>query len=350
MAFLCGCTLAACHDDDDAPPSNTEDQRETELLQIHDYILNQFCEVDSTSGKPAYTPRIGEALPGTSGTTLSVAVGSEGEALQLFNNYFIPTDAENLIVRNGGVISIDMGKNGSVAYTPGGASSTTIATASINLPELPEVKQIEFIPKSLWPYNASSPFFPGDVVRDDNGWWWICVRACEGGIKGILMTWDGGYKLTIKVDPRKSYYNVLGCATTDAWNALAYFYYSDVNYFKTEVEGLAKAYGWSGCGKLLSGNSPIRHLYHRFQDYTHQVGDMSNNQYQSNQEMLWEAKVWYVNLNVEIDPKTHMPFFKTECRSFKEKEVWLPDYQNSHCITFTPWDDTSKYTIMYPIN
>ena len=331
--------LTSCHDDND--DQHEEDASQEHLIQqtAHDFVLNQLCNVDTTAGRVSYTLRMGEVLPGTPGTTYSVVVENEAAARHLFNTYFVPINSEGLTTRKGGTIMVDFGAFGSVTYTPGGHSST-IATVSVNLPELPDVKTFEFIPQSQWPMNVASPFYPGDVVRDKNGHWWICVRACDGGLQGILMTWDTGTNSEEIKTKNKTYTKVTGCAPRDAWNALASFYYSDVDEFKNEYNILRKRYGQYGCGNLLS--SSLKDLYDGRTSNTHQMGDMAT-YYSDN-----IGDTYYCKMSVIINQEK-MPVFESGHYYFGEKEFPLvPVRRNSHSITFTSWDDMSTYVKKYP--
>ena len=340
ILLLSALQLTACHDDND--DKHEEEAKQEHLIQqmAHDFVLNQLCNIDTTSGRASYTLRMGEVLPGAPGTTYSVAVESEAEARHLFSTYFTPIDTKGLTRKNGGSIMVDFGTYGNVTYTPGG-NDKTIAIVNVNLPELPNVKTFEFIPKNHWPNNATSPFFPGDVVQDKDGHWWICVRACDGGLTGILMTWDTGTKSEEIKTKIKSYTKVTGCAPRDVWNALAFFYYSDVDEFKNEYNSLKRKYGQYGCGNLL--NSTLKDLYDKRTSNTHQIGDMVT---KSSNDI---GETYYCRMSIIFDDD-NMPIFESGRYFFdKTENPIVPVRRNSHSITFTSWDDMSSYKKKYPL-
>lgn len=361
LAILLACVLplvSACSNDDDNAISENETEEQgivSNQLKHYQMMLSQFCTVDSTSaGAVVYHPRLGEAIEATQPSVYYVGVESEQEARNCFTAYFFMCDSiSGEILQD--LLTVDYGSYGYVKYTPADGRSVW-ATVDVNLPELKDVvSKIVFIPKAKWPTNYSSPFYPGDIVRGNNGWLWLCVRACEGG-RGILMTWDGGTKSETRKDHYKLYTKVTGCAPKEAWDALAQFYYSDVAGFNKMYDEIEKA-TWlkNSESRLLEYDYALYQLrYHKHEDNTYQVGDTWDNEYVwlAKIRSVWEAETYWVKLKEDCTWVKGMPQFESGKYSFKRDwPIYVPDFRSSHALFFTQQDgNMTEYTKVYPTN
>lgn len=347
----------ACSDDDEQ--SSSDDEQETGLLSLdtlyRDKVVCQLCDVDTLSmGSVTYTPTKGEVLDESTPTIYSIGVDSEAEATSFFYSNCVPVGEEDNVTKGSdGSLTYSFGTCGTVKYTPVNSKSM-IGYIDVNISDLDCLTKIEIIPSSLWPNNAYSAFYVGDVVQDNGGRWWICVRANEGGQQGILMTWDtSGRDLTQKErsDADKSYINIKGCADKEAWDALAQFYYDDPNNFKAELKALRAL---KGCTNGIR-NRALEDIASGL-SITHQVGNTRDNKYWYGIFwMLWECWNDYVNVNPKnISTKTGLPKFESGTMYFKRKgPVEVPQYRDSKAIRFSSYDGISwetNYKKVYPIN
>lgn len=74
---------------------------------------------------------------------------------------------------------------GSLTFTPLGLADC-FATVDVNVKQLPKLTQIRLVPSTAVPDNAGfegDPWYRlGDVIRDNEGSYWICVRPCFGNV------------------------------------------------------------------------------------------------------------------------------------------------------------------------
>ncbi|MBR3897137.1 MAG: hypothetical protein IKJ42_09060 [Bacteroidaceae bacterium] len=358
--FAAALCLTACSDDEENEMPVDEELEEGISADKMNYerILSQICTVDTTTGIPVYAPLVGEAIMSVTPDIYYVGVESEDEARNLFYSYFIPSGAEESVVENAdGTLTFGVGEYGNVHYTPGNGSQDW-GMVEVNLAALTNFTNLVFIPKAKWPDNVSSQFYVGDVIyQKSKNRWWICVRACEGGQQGILMTWDGGTTRTGRSDHYKSYTKVTGCASRGAWNALAQFYYSDKEAFNAMYDELlakkdAKNSTFLKGSKLLTGAFDNLRFPNNWSYETFQVGDMWDNNYFwmgfFKWRNVWEGSTDYVKLSLTWE--NNMPRFQSGNYYFKrDYSPTVPDDRDGHSMTFSSWTDMSGYERKYPI-
>ena len=71
---------------------------------------------------------------------------------------------------------------GTLTFTPVNRADC-LATIDVNVKQLPDLTQLRLVPQTAFPENGSSftgePYYHlGDVIRDKEGSYWICVRPC----------------------------------------------------------------------------------------------------------------------------------------------------------------------------
>ena len=316
----------------------------------YEKTLAQLCEIDSTStpGSIIYIPRLGEAIDPIQPNVFYVGVESEGEARSLFKSHFYYQDSEDNFIENG-QISLDYGEYGSVRYSANNGRSEW-GSIDIDFPELKDViSKIVFIPSAKWPENSySSPFYPGDIVRGPEGWLWLCVRACEGGISGILMTWDGGVDAYYHEDHYKSFYEVKGCSGWDAWDALAQFYYNNVEEFQSMYETIEPKFPGS---RLIQGAFDNLY-YHKWEEETFQVGDTWVHEYfwlLGTWRWIWQGQTDWVKLKSDPVWIDGMPRFQRGYDAFDEKQSGVtPNDRQNHATYFRVNDTMPGWTKLYP--
>lgn len=358
ITFLCfGFCLVGCSDED--IQSSEIDTDNNEILYADtmncDRVISMLCTTDTLSiGTVEYKPINGEVLDEFQPTVFSICVDSEAEAQNFFYTHCVPIGEEDNVVKGSdGTLVYSLGTCGSLKYTPVNDASM-MGYIDIDVYRLDCMTKIELIPSSSWPYNDSSPFYEGDVVKDRNGWYWLCVRAYAGSKAGILMTWDGGTGYVEHDDHYKKYKKVWGCASRDAWNALAQLYYDDPEEYQRMCTYLRRS------EKLTNKNivDMMECVYGSTQK-THQVGDMWDHKYYwaGRVRHVWEASTDYVKVGGSgsiILNKNYVPEFDSGKYYFKRNwNPTVPDCRNSHSITFSPYDKGGAWstcTKIYPEN
>lgn len=367
--------IGGCSNDDNEQTEETDtDDYETLMgdTMNRDRVISMLCTADTLSvGTIEYTPINGKALDISYPTVFSIGMDDENEARNFFYTHCVPTGEEDNVIENSdGTLVYSLGSCGSLKYTPTNTTSM-LAYINVDIHGLDCMTKIELIPNSLWPYNDYSPFDVGDVLKSNetikNGQetkvvtaWWLCVRAYSGGKAGILMTWDNevGLKKVDRSDHYKSYTKVTGCASKDAWSALAQFYYDDVEAYKGMCNTLKSVipynfFSWSYESSLISMMEKLISNY----TYTHQVGDMNDHKGTWRARSVWYCHGEYIETGpncINIDERNgNLPDFKYSRWDCIRNEIDDDlDYTNSHSITFSPYDgkDWSKYVKKYPIN
>lgn len=279
----------------------------------------------------------------------SIGVNTVEEARSFFYTNCVPVGEEGKVASEDGALAYDLGDYGRLVYREGDGRDE-MASVEVRLAGVDDVSRISFIPMSQWPNNADSKFSVGDIVRDKSDVYWICVRACRGGLPGILMTFGSGFRSTSRIDHYKGYEKVTGCASMDAWNGLAQFYDTNPDTFNATYMALGKL----GVSSNLLG-SALRDLYNNNKSRTHQVGDTWDNNYfwWGRFRSVWEASTDYVEVSPNsIEIKDNMPVFKSGNYYFKRNwSVSMPECRDSHSVTFTCKDGSiDKYTKKYPNN
>ena len=351
------CTVG-CSDDGEGGLPGTEggkpEEEEylgTDSMNYERVKSNLFVTDTLSPGAVKYTPCSGEVLDNAFPDVYSIGVDSVEEALSFFYTNCVPIGEEGKVVSEDGALVYDLGDYGRLVYREGDGRDE-VASIDVRLTGVEDVSRISFIPMSQWPNNAESPFSVGDVVVDNNkGWWWICVRACEGGKPGILMTFDGGWNdETHREDDYKFYTKYTGCASREAWNGLAQFYHNNPTELRAEYEALEKL----GASKaMLDILSP---LYDEYQLRLCQVGDIWDEEHWwlTKACHVWKASQDYVGVDTDyIVFEAGMPVFRfrTQTVDYDQTNFYTFVWPTNHSVTFTNWDGAAnKYTLQYPEN
>lgn len=188
--LLCGMSLsfAACSDDDD---ENSEAQQEqtiagdpylktgekgSELLRL----VSQLADVDSLPDDwrtTEFEPTEGKILDASQPFVRSVPVMNMAEARDLFRSYIGQNFDEKLPVVEWKVEDV-----GSLTFKTVGQADC-LATVDVRVKQMPHLEQLRFVPLTAMGDNAMkyTPYYRiGDVVKDKDGCYWICVRAAGG--------------------------------------------------------------------------------------------------------------------------------------------------------------------------
>lgn len=239
------CMLTALHSCNDnqvdvtkTPEELYEDSLDLRFEQMdRDQLIYNLCTIDSSAnGKVSYIPRHGKVLNEGTPTTRYIGVETLEEAMNYFKTSIaLPPqeeDADNWVFTN----TVDIA-DCHLKFTES-HTADEIARIIINCPELKDVMtDIIFIPRSLWPTNdVSSPIQYGAVWMEKPTpgstelTFYICVRPCGYGQKGILLTFDSGWG-SISYNECTYFQGAFdiysGCGSSDAFNA----FYDMINEF-----------------------------------------------------------------------------------------------------------------------
>ncbi len=308
----------SCSDSDD---TSTQNQQQQERVTDNDsvrYVKTVSLMFDYDSVSVTYQPRYGEVLESVTPTIYSLGFNNKNEARRWFLDHCVPKEeADSIDSLKQDNMTLSFGKYGEVRYEKSGQTSS-YATIYLNFPEMKLQTQINLIPLELWSKNAYSPFFVEDIVkRKDNQQYYICVRACEGGRKGILISFgdywsDANYKdrgyIYYYSFSQGSFWLPKG-ASLDAWNALAQMYDSHRGHFKAYMKALAEMFPNSG---LLKSDA-IKRLANDMdadEKYPYPTEPQGCKYFFSSIWDLTENMV-YVGKNT-VEMKDGMPRFKTK--------------------------------------
>ena len=197
-------------------------------------VINAFCDPvmdgDSIVG---YRPRLGKQLDESKPTVYSIACDSIEEVREILNSFFYPLFEGNPDYL---LPVYDFKSFGKIMYCEG--KDGTIAQLKIGMSLLPNVKEINFITHEKWPENdiPGSPYGIGDIVANhDKTEAYICVRACSGGLPGLLLGCKKPEKDSVSL--KYQHFNLpIKYAKKENYNAMAYMYFTYPNMFCQAIE------------------------------------------------------------------------------------------------------------------
>ena len=203
LLLLSSILFLACNKDSNLPSEDSElVKNDTVAMMQRLYrrmLVDYLCDTDTlTEGRICYIPRHGEVLDELTPTVRYIGVDSLKEAQRYFRFCLSlpPTEGEERSEEEYYTVCVD---DCSLEFKESNTPDE-IARLTIDCPELKDVlTEIVFIPSSLWPSNdsdKSTPFSFGSLWKKregDKDWYYICVRECGQGHKGIMLTFDGGW-------------------------------------------------------------------------------------------------------------------------------------------------------------
>lgn len=254
--------VSSCSDSEEQQASETGFSKE-EQLQIQNQIqairgvlkrLTGVEELEADFYQQTYTPTYGKVLNEANPFVRSVKTNEQKFAYEQFElmvadkNLITPTtDGYSVVFKYPSKIAqlANREEFGKLTYHQGDGS-TRIAYVDVDIPSIPNLQRIDFVPSELWGDNSivkndTTAFKYGELVyfngKEDRGeGYWLCVREYNGGQQdGILVHLNEGFKSGFC----KSY------SSGYSWSA----------YFDTTEEDV-KAYMnflWDG-GELLKQN------------------------------------------------------------------------------------------------
>ena len=194
MAVLaCGLSLgvASCKDDDDNTNGNNPEVDATETDEAVAALrwlvaLTDTREITDDWASKTYEPTIGQAS--TQNELNRVKVVNDLEEAKIDFASLAGIDTEGLdaakTVTDEGV--------GTLTWTPSPGGADNLATVDVSSPLLPRLRQIIYCTSEQTGKNGvifdnvkgTAYYRFGDVVRHDDGYYWVCVRPCFEPDKG----------------------------------------------------------------------------------------------------------------------------------------------------------------------
>lgn len=211
-------TLTACSDDENKQEQNRGDDEEEfsaeerfQMKQMYAVwtVLNKLADNDSLTedfAQQKYTPTYGKVLDEATPYTRSMKADSLEEAVDKFQkivgewDFAEPTsDGYNVILK----YPTQEGEEkmfGKLTFHKGEDKMLT-AYVDVEIPCLPTLHRINYLPKEAWGDNANvpSPYQEGEIVYYNGNWegknrgYYICVRKYDGVSKGVLVHLSRNY-------------------------------------------------------------------------------------------------------------------------------------------------------------
>jgi len=186
IAVGLGCTFTSCSDDEDNNTNNSEQTdtfdpygKTTEAGNACYNLLTQLSAIGDSLPNDWKTHNFktleGSVLDESQPFVRSIAVEDMDDAMQYFN------DLTGIELGSASTHTWTMKDVGSMTFTPLNQKDC-IATIDVNVGQLKDLTQIRLVPTAAFPENAAfegDPWYRlGDVVRDADGSYWVCVRPC----------------------------------------------------------------------------------------------------------------------------------------------------------------------------
>ena len=183
-ALVCGLSLSvtSCKDDDD---DNTSEQRNADADPLDtpeaQTAWRWLCALtDAQTLEPNWASKIYEPTIGvvSSQNELNriVVVNDIDEARMNFGS-FADVSPEELVSAK----TVSQKGVGSLTWTPAAAGADNLATVDVQSSLLPRLRQIIYcttdqVGKNFGSFNDVCYYRFGDVIRDNDGYYWVCVR------------------------------------------------------------------------------------------------------------------------------------------------------------------------------
>ena len=235
---LCILMLSAlsmsCSDDDDKDGRSAEEkaqdpyEKESEAGDALYRLLSQLSVCDSLPDNwktATFEPKVGKVLDQSQPRVRTIAVNNAAEAVARYNsltgkNLPVTTKSDTYKVDGVGTLQLNVGGAG------------TIATIDVDVKQLPQLQQLRLVSVADMGENGSFKGVPyyrfGDVVKDKNGCYWICVRPAYSPNGKEDTHW-----MSFQVD----YKNVTGC---QRGKCNEQFYAVDLGVQKEKMQYLAQ--------------------------------------------------------------------------------------------------------------
>jgi hypothetical protein len=179
-----GMNVTSCKDDDDennnerTPEEIAQDpyEKESEAADALYRLVSQLSVCDSLPNNwktATFEPKAGKVLDQSQPRVRTIAVNNAAEAVARYNSLTgkdLPatTTSDTYTVKDVGTLQLNVGGAG------------TIATIDVDVKQMPQLAQLRLVSAADMGENghfSGEPYYSfGDVVRDNDGCYWICVR------------------------------------------------------------------------------------------------------------------------------------------------------------------------------
>ena len=178
-----GMTVTACSDNDDENVNEelkAQDpyEKQGDVASALYRVVSALAEVDSLPDNwktATFEPTKGKVLDASKPLVRSLPVANLAEAVSMFRTLTgqnIPDNATSSQWSKDGV--------GSLSFNATNSSNET-AVIDVNIKQMPKLTQLRLVPASAMGENGSfsgDPYYHiGDVIKDGDGRYWICVRS-----------------------------------------------------------------------------------------------------------------------------------------------------------------------------
>jgi hypothetical protein len=179
-----GMNVTSCKDDNDdennerTPEEIAQDpyEKESEAADALYRLVSQLSVCDSLPNDwktATFEPKAGKVLDQSQPRVRTIAVNNAAEAVARYNSLTgkdlpVTTMSDTYTVKGVGTLQLNVGGAG------------TIATIDVDVKQMPQLAQLRLVSAADMGENGSfkgEPYYSfGDVVRDNDGCYWICVR------------------------------------------------------------------------------------------------------------------------------------------------------------------------------
>ena len=194
MVWGLGLSVTSCKDDDDKKESNEQKKDDVNKLDTDDarVAFRWLCVLTDTDvltedwASKTYEPTVGEASANNQFTRI-VIVRDLDEAKEHFSK-FADLSVDQLSTSQ----TISGGAAGTMTWTPSKAGAQNMAEVAVNSRIMPHLQKIVYCTEEQKGDNGLfgdsmkgvAYYRFGDVVRDSEGYYWVCVRPSFAPDKG----------------------------------------------------------------------------------------------------------------------------------------------------------------------
>lgn len=255
MLFLC-LILCSCNDEDiEGPEENPEEQGipvETVDSLAYESLLDIIAPkiVDEAGNVKIDEPRFGTAIDASHPDEYYTTAKSAEDALNKFESLFVRDKQAGTFVRTDKEASYSLYHGNLICKAEN--NDGIVATVTFDIPETPHVKKLHYCQEEYWPLNGpdrSSPFSRLQIWKSPKGgvfgllngsYYFICVRDCYSGQKGLLVTFDALSESNIYTLKNGGHKLTTDCASWEAWDAIIDIAQNQNNKLKKTIESFGK--------------------------------------------------------------------------------------------------------------
>lgn len=317
--------FSSCSDSDDHSSKGTQEEMELQDIRQVDAISNvlevlaDVKTLDKDFYNKTYTPTYGKVLDESNPYVRAMKSEDKEEAYAVFAAMIgdsellkSTTDGYTVELKLSGDLAKLAGKEtfGTLTYHQGDGS-TRMAYVDVNIPNMPTLQRIDFVPSQLWGDNdgVKTAYTLGQLVKYDGTdeknskgeGLWLCVQEYKGDNKGLLVHLNEGYNENFA----RHLYGDSGYSWSSYWYADPEDYAPYFQLLNRRADIIKKIRNYlvkNNKASLMSGIVPKRFL----ENDSVYVGDrpawVINNSYESSYDW-WAARYWKCCKHYYLDKK-----------------------------------------------